>query len=486
MPIPDSLFVRTLIVPAALIAWLLLASGAAAAGEPVPPPASKSIDGIWQGTLKAGGTDLRLVFRFAKDEQGQLKASMDSPDQGVKGIRIDAATLAGDDVKIEVKRIAGTFEGKLSANGREIKGQWKQIGPALTLDLKRLDKEPDYGRPQEPKKPYPYAEQEVAYENAAAGIKLAGTLTLPASDQSVPAVLLITGSGAQDRDESLLGHRPFLVLADYLTRHGIAVLRVDDRGVGGSTGDTAASTTDEFVGDVLAGVAYLKTHKEVNPRRIGLIGHSEGGIVAPLAASRSDDVAFIVMLAGTGVTGEEIIYRQAAMIAKAQSANDLAVAASRIVQRQIFKIVKEEPDRAKAEQQVRDVLATASTVAAAIAPKEMLQTQADAQVKAVFSPWFRFFLTYEPQPALRKVRCPVLAINGEKDLQVDPKQNLPPIEAALKEGGNSDYTLKELPGLNHLFQHCQTGSPSEYATIDETFAPEALELVADWIRERTK
>ncbi|MBI3838000.1 MAG: alpha/beta fold hydrolase [Planctomycetia bacterium] len=485
MPTYHSCFVRVLIVPAAVAAWLLFSSGAQSPDESAPP-SDRSIDGVWQGVLKASGVELRLVFRVAKDEQGQLTASMDSPDQGAKGIRIDTATLAGDDVRFEVKRIKGAFEGKLSADGREIKGQWKQLGPALALDLKRLDKEPDYSRPQEPKKPYPYAEEEVVYENATASVKLAGTLTLPVSDQSVPAVLMITGSGAQDRDETLLGHKPFLVLADYLTRRGIAVLRVDDRGVGGSTGDTAASTTDEFVGDVLAGVAYLKGRKEINPRRIGLIGHSEGGIIAPLAASRSADVAFIVMLAGTGTTGEEIVYRQGGLIAKAQGANDLTVAASRVVQRQIFKIVKEEPDRSKAEQQVRDVLATAGTLAAVVVPKETLQAQAETQVKAVFSPWFRFFLTYDPQPALRKVRCPVLAINGEKDLQVDPKQNLQPIEAALKEGGNSDYTLKELPGLNHLFQHCQTGSPSEYATIDETFAPEALELVAEWIRERTK
>jgi uncharacterized protein len=473
-------------VPAALSVLLLISSlGAAVADEPMPL-AAKNIDGIWQGTLKAGGVELRLVFRFANDEQGQLNASMDSPDQGAKGIRVDSATLTGNDVKIEVKQVRGTFEGKLSENGHEIKGQWKQLGPSLPLDLKRLDKEPDFSRPQDPKRPYPYAEEEVAYENATANVKLAGTLTLPASGQMVPAVLLITGSGAQDRNESLLGHKPFLVLADYLTRRGIAVLRVDDRGVGGSTGDTAASTTDELVGDVLAGVAYLKGRKEINPARIGLIGHSEGGIIAPLAATRSNDVAFIVMLAGTGVTGEEIIYHQAGLIAESQGAKDVAVAASRLVQRQIFRIVKEEPDHAKAEQQVRDILATAATLAAVVVPKETLQAQADAQVKAVFSPWFRYFLAYDPQPALRKVRCPVLAINGEKDLQVDPKQNLPPIEAALKEGANSDYTLKELPGLNHLFQHCQTGSPSEYATIDETFAPEALELVAGWIHAHVK
>src|SRR5262249_4567618 len=329
--------------------------------------------------------------------------------------------------------------------------------------------------------------EEVAYENSAAKIKLAGTLTLPRTDGPVPAVLLITGSGAQDRDESLLGHKPFLVLADYLTRRGIAVLRVDDRGVGGSTGKVSESTTDDFTGDVLAGVAFLKGHREIDKGRIGLCGHSEGALVAPLAASRSDDVAFIVMLAGTGVPGEEVIFRQQELIARAQGVDGLALAAARGSQEQIFKIMREQPDLAQAEEQIRKVVAEQIAAAAAAAPdsKDALEAQANAQVKALFTPWYRFFLTYDPRPALRKVRCPVLALIGEKDLQVDPRQNLEPIEMALKEGGNRDYTAKELQGLNHLFQHCQTGSPAEYGKIDETFSPEALKLVGDWIVERT-
>ncbi len=468
---------RSALAPLVLAASMLFALFASAADEPAAQTAH-SIDGIWQGKLKAGAVDLRLLFRIAKDEQGQLKASMDSPDQGAKGIPVDAATLSGDDVKIEIKRIKGTYEGKLSADGRGIKGEWKQPGAALALELARLDKEPNLSRPQDPKKPYPYTELEVAYKNAAADVKLAGTLTLsksdaPNSDAPVPAVLLITGSGAQDRDESLLGHKPFLVLADYLTRHGVAVLRVDDRGVGGSTGDPVASTTDDLTGDVLAGVEFLKGRKEIDPRRIGLIGHSEGGMIAPLAATRSADVAFIVMLAGTGVTGEEILYRQGDLIATAMGAGLDAVAANKTLQQQLFKIVKEEPDVAKAKQQVLEAVEAAAGAAAAASgtSKEAIRAQAEGQVAMVFSPWFRYFLTYDPAIALRKVRCPVLAINGEKDLQVDPKQNLPPIEAALKEAGNANVTIKELPGLNHLFQHCKTGAPSEYGAIEETFAP---------------
>jgi fermentation-respiration switch protein FrsA (DUF1100 family) len=466
----------------ALADWLLLAFPILAADGP-----AAQIDGSWQGSLKAGAFELRVVFHIDKDEKGQLKATLDSPDQGAKGIPVDAVSLSGDDVKIEIKRIGGSFEGKLAEGGGAISGQWKQLGKTAPLDLKRLEKKPEDGRPQDPKKPYPYAEEEVAYENAAAKIKLAGTLTLPKADKSVPAVLLITGSGPQDRNETVMGHRPFLVLADYLTRHGIAVLRVDDRGVGGSTGDTSTSTTDDLAGDVQAGVEFLKARKEVDPRRIGLIGHSEGGIIAPLVASRSGDVAFIVLLAGTGVTGDEIINRQGELIAAAMyQGEELAkVKAGQVVNRQISKILKEETDPAKAEAQIRELLAKTGELADGL-QGETLEAVVDAQLKQILSPWFRYFLSHDPTHALRKVRCPVLAINGEKDLQVDPKQNLAPIEAALKAGGNTDYTTKEMPGLNHLFQHCETGAPSEYSKIEETMSPEVLELIAGWICERAK
>ncbi len=450
-------------------------------------PAERSIVGIWQGSLKTSGLELRLVFKISKDDAGQYKATLDSPDQGAKGIPIDAVTRESDTIKLESKAIRGTYEGQLSEDGGEIKGTWKQLGPALALNLKRLEKEPDYAKPQEPKKPYPYVAEEVAYENKSAGVKLAGTLTLAKSDRPTPAVLLITGSGAQDRDESLLGHKPFLVLADYLTRQGISVLRVDDRGVGGSTGNPVTSTTDDLAGDVLAGVAYLKSRKEVDPRHIGLVGHSEGGIIAPLAATRSEDIAFIVLLAGTGVTGEAIVCHQGELIVLAQGASAATAALSRVAQERLFQIVKQQPDLAKAEKELREAM----TLAASLTPsppeaKPAIKAQIDAQIKAILSPWFRFFLTYDPAPALRKVHCPVLAINGEKDLQVDPKQNLPPIEAALKDSGNPDVTIKELPGLNHLFQHCKTGSPVEYGSIEETIAPEVLAMIAEWINARAK
>jgi pimeloyl-ACP methyl ester carboxylesterase len=336
-------------------------------------------------------------------------------------------------------------------------------------------------RPQEPKKPYPYDEEEVGYENKRDGVKLAGTLTLPRGKGPFPATLLITGSGPQDRNESLLGHKPFLVLADYLTRQGIVVLRVDDRGVGGSTGSVPDSTTENFAADVTAGIEFLKTRKEIDPKQIGLIGHSEGGLIAPMVAAQNGDVAFIVLMAGTGLTGEEILYLQGALILKAGGASAEQLAKQRATQEGMFKILKEEKDPATAEKRLHEELSRNLTEEA----KKKSEQAIAAQIKRANTPWFRYFLTLDPRPALRKVKCPVLALNGENDLQVPATENLREIEAALKAGGNKDVTIVSLPKLNHLFQTSETGSMSEYAKIEETIAPVALKTIGDWILKRT-
>jgi hypothetical protein len=445
-----------------------------------------SVEGAWQGTLNVPGAQLRLVLKISQQPDGALTAKLDSLDQGAMDIPVDEVTFKDGTLRFEIKNLMVTYEGKLS--GAEIVGQFRQGGFTLPLTLKKTDKPAEVQRPQEPKKPYPYVEEEVSYENKKAGVKLAGTLTLPPGKGPFPAVLLITGSGAQDRNEAILGHKPFLVLADHLTRKGIAVLRVDDRGVGGSTGNVSQATSEDFAGDALAGVEFLKSRKEINPKKIGLIGHSEGGIVAPMAAVKSKDIAFIVLMAGTGLTGEEILYLQGELISRAAGAHLLDVAAQRRVQEQMFAVVRSEPDNARAEKKLREILAEEVSKLSEEEKKAAGSASAamEAQVKQVLSPWFRFFLTYDPKPTLRKVKCPVLAINGEKDLQVPPKENLRAIEDALKAGRNKDYTVKELPGLNHLFQTCKTGAPSEYAQIEETMAPVALETMAEWILKRTK
>jgi alpha-beta hydrolase superfamily lysophospholipase len=285
-----------------------------------------------------------------------------------------------------------------------------------------------------------------------------------------------------------MGHKPFLVLADHLTRKGIAVLRVDDRGMGKSGGDAARATTKDFADDAAAAVAFLKSRKEVNPKKIGLIGHSEGGIIAPLVANSGGDIAFMVLLAGTALPGEEILYQQGALIAKAQGAPDDAIKQQTEHQKQIFTVIRNAKDEKTLESEVRKVI---EEQIAALPETERnrlghLKQYAEIQTQAVCSPWFRFFLTYDPRPALSKLKCPVLALNGEKDLQVPPKTNLPEIEKALKTAGNKDVTIKELPGLNHLFQTAKTGAIEEYAQIEETMSPKALEEVADWILAKTR
>lgn len=467
----------------------IILSWAVQAAEPVAEKSTaKGAEGIWEGPLKVGAVELRLVFKITKSDDGSLKGTVDSIDQGAKDIPITTVTAKDGKVELVLKDLDAKYEGKLEKDDAELKGEWQQRGLKLPLNLKRTKTATVLKRPQEPKKPFPYKEEEVLVAHAKADVKLAGTLNLPQGDGPFPAVFLITGSGPQNRDEELMGHKPFAVIADYLTRRGIAVLRVDDRGVGKSTGKFAEATSEDFTGDALACVAFLKRLKEINPKQIGLIGHSEGGLIAPMAAVQSDDVAFIVLLAGPGVPGEEILYSQGQAILKAAKVPPELLARQRRVQEAMFAIVKAEKDVAVAEKKLKEFLDKETAALSEEEKKEAAKQKgaAEAQIKQVLAPWFRFFLSYDPRPTLRKVKCPLLAITGELDLQVLPKENLAEIEKALKEAGNQDFTLKELPKLNHLFQHAETGSPSDYGKIEETFAPQALELIGDWILKRTK
>jgi pimeloyl-ACP methyl ester carboxylesterase len=302
--------------------------------------------------------------------------------------------------------------------------------------------------------------------------------------------VLITGSGPQDRDETVAGHRPFLVLADHLTRHGVAVLRYDDRGFGESSGNFASATSNDFAADVLAAVAYLKTRNDIDAKRIGLMGHSEGGLVAPIVAAHSRDVAFVVLLAGPGVKGIDILLLQAEKIARAGGTPDRLIQLNQKAQRSLFAVAQEEQDTAVAARRMRAVMQMFIDSLTAEDRRTLGFTDAasnsliETMVRQVNGPWFRYFLDYDPRGNLEHVTVPVLALNGEKDLQVPHEQNLPTIEAALRAGGNQDITIRLLPGLNHLFQTAKTGSPSEYAGIEETFAPAALDVISSWITQR--
>jgi pimeloyl-ACP methyl ester carboxylesterase len=452
------------------------------AQTPTPNAATSgpNLEGVWEGALEVGAMKFRLALKVTKAADGALAAKFDSLDHGATDLPVDVISLKDGAVHFEMKRLQAAFDGAFDKEGSEIAGQFKQGVASFPLTLKRAARPTTLNRPQEPKPPYPYDEEEVSYENKRDGVKLAGTLTMPRGKSSFPAVILITGSGAQNRNEEILGHKPFLVLADYLTRQGVAVLRVDDRGVGGSTGSVPNSTSENFEADVLAGIEFLKGHKGVNPKQIGLIGHSEGGLIAPMVAAQSNDVAFIVMLAGPGLPGEEILYLQSALILKASGAGPEAMARQRAAQETIFTILKQEKDNDVVEKKLREEF-DKRIAAAGEADKSKAKQAAEAQIKQALSPWFRYFLTYDPRPALARVKCPALALNGENDTQVPATENQREIESAFKAAGNKDVTIMRLPRLNHLFQTSETGSPSEYGKIEETFAPVALKIIGDWI-----
>ena len=441
----------------------------------------QTVAGQWIGTLDAGANSLRIIFSIKLNDRDSLVASMDSPDQGASNIPLGRVYFFNDSLLINAPYLMGNYKGSVKSD-TIIKGTWTQRGAKYPLDLKLLTKPFIPGRPQDPKQPYPYISQDVTFNNPVSGFSLSGTLTLPDGKGPFTAAVLITGSGPQNRDESIAGHKPFLVLADWLTRNGIAVLRYDDRGVGRSKGNYATSTTADFASDAQAAVLFLKSDPQINSKAIGLIGHSEGGLIAPIVASAGTDVAFVVSLAGPGVSGEEIILRQAADIGRAMGMSEAAIKDAHDINVALYDVVKNEKDDNKAEQKV------AEAYRKILADKKISEENLEVKVNAIRSsfgakvyPWFRYFIMSDPAVYWKKVKCPVLAINGDRDLQVSAEINLPAIEKAVKSSGNNDVTVKSMPGLNHLFQHATTGLPSEYNRIDETFSPEALKVISDWI-----
>ena len=405
-----------------------------------------------------------------------------------------AITLQDRTVRFEAKNLGLAFDGTINEKGDEINGQMKIGNNSSPFVFKRIAELPKVAptpvpkRPQTPSKPYPYIEEEVSYINKIDGNKLAGTLTLPSAKGKFPAVLLITGSGAQDRNETILGHQPFLVLADYLTRRGIAVLRVDDRGIGGSELGNRNVTSRNYAGDVLTGVEYLKTRQEINPKKIGLIGHSEGGMIAPMVAADSKDVAFIIMLAGLGQTGEEIIYKQDELSVKSNVSDPVVVAQIMPAIKNLLAILKSDADNQLAVKQINEAFTTQLNEIPENnkADFNSFTNSIKTGLPSLMSPWFRYFLAFNPRPILQKVKVPVLALNGENDTQVPAKENLEGINEALKSTGNKDFTVKSFPKLNHLFQTSQTGLVEEYGTIEETTAPIVLETISNWILKHTK
>jgi fermentation-respiration switch protein FrsA (DUF1100 family) len=438
---------------------------------------AQDITGQWNGVLSVMGKNLRIVFHINKTGEGYA-STMDSPDQGATGIPIAITTFDDSKLMLSVSNIV--YEGEFKTDS--IVGTFKQGGIAIPLTMKRTPAEIKPAiRPQEPTPPYPYRSEDITFENKTAGITLAGTLTMPDTGSNFKAVILITGSGAQNRDEEIMGHKPFLVIADYLTRRGIAVLRYDDRGTAQSTGNFATATTADFATDTESAIVYLKTRKEINPQKIGLAGHSEGGVIAPMIAAQSNDVSFIVMLAGTGLRGDALLLLQQEAVYRISGIPEARIAEICKINAKVFDMIVH-TNGMVSQQEIIDFMATLKDGIAAVVPGGMTADDYIQQfATGVSSPWMQYFLRYDPYPTLERVKCPVLAVNGSKDLQVPAKENLAAISEALKKGGNTNVTIKEYPNLNHLFQECTTGSPAEYAIIEQTFSPVVLQDLAEWI-----
>ena len=462
---------------ALVMRWIAsLAFAALAVGLVLTTPAqAQEAVGDWHGVLKAGGVELRIGVTIRPGADGVLTGSLASPDQGTAAIPLQDIRMDQGKLIFAAPSIRGKYEGDWDAALSAWNGRWVQGGPLpLTLTKGPV---PTAARPQVPQKPYPYREDEVAFDSAP-GVKLAGTLTLPMGKGPFPAAVLITGSGPQDRNEALLGHQPFLVLADHLTRQGIAVLRYDDRGVAKSTGDFQAAVGADFAVDAAAAVTFLRGRKDIDPRRIGLIGHSEGGLIAPMVAAKDRKIAFVILLAGPGVAGQDLMRAQRQAIGKALGAPPAALERNEALAHKLDHLLAWTENWEAAKVEVARVIGQAAAEAGVPADQAMAANQ------MLFTAWYRDFLRQDPLPDLMDLRMPVLALNGSNDLQVVASQNIPALREALK--GNKDATVEELPGLNHLFQHSATGAPGEYGRIEETFAPEALTRVSDWLRIRVQ
>lgn len=416
-----------------------------------------------------------LQFRLTAESDDVITGVFDSVSEGVNDLPI-TVTSAGAEITIEIEAAQAVFAGTLQ--GDTLDGNWMQGGAEVPMVFERQTEPVALNRPQDPQPPFPYEASEVVFAND--GITLAGTLIVPDGPGPFPAAVLVSGSGSQDRDESLLGHKPFLVLADALARKGIATLRYDDRGVGGSTGDPFGATTADLATDAKAAVDFLRD--QPNIEAIGIIGHSEGGLIAPIVAVDNADVAFVVLLAGPGLPGATVLLTQTEALMSAEGVPDSVVAWRMGWNDDIIAIAASDLESVDAAAAIRARL----TEAAVDAPASMEALVTDAGIEEIVGaftdPWMRFFLAYDPAPALGQLSVPVLAMIGSLDLQVSAAENIPALEEALS--GNVDATIKTLPGLNHLFQNASTGAVSEYAVIDETFDPNTMQTTADWILDR--
>lgn len=443
---------------------------------------AQEITGAWLGKLNVG-VELRVVFNISASNDS-LISTLDSPDQGAFGIPSSSTTYINGELNIAVPAIDGGYKGTYNTEKKQFEGLWLQGPNKIPLALVKVDSVPSIKRPQTPKLPFPYRSENITFlNNEAPGVELAGTITIPEGKGPFNAVVLVSGSGPQNRNENLLNHEPFLVLSDYLTRNGIVVLRYDDRGVGESKGDFNTSTSMDFASDASAAVNYLVSRTDIPIRNIGIAGHSEGGLIAPITASENNQVDFIVLMAGPGIPGDSILLLQGDLIAKASGISKESIKALHELRREIMEVAKDAID----SDVMRNQMITLNKNFIANTPKhildelEMTEDDVEEGLDVYTGEWMQFFLAYNPRPTLEHTTIPVLAINGTTDLQVPYKENLEAIEKALIKAGNKNYQVKALENLNHLFQYSVTGSPMEYGTIEETFNLNAMNIIYNWI-----
>lgn len=438
-----------------------------------------SFSGTWQGDLDLGnGLKMPLVFHFSQTADAYT-GTLDSPTQNATGIAIDTITISLDGkLKATMSKLAAELEVSVNMTNNTLSGTFTQRSFPMQIELQAVDSYIAPNRPQEPKPPFAYTTEEVSFSSG--NHTICGTLTRPKGDKKLPCVVLLHGSGPHDRDESIFGHKPFLLLTDYLTNRGFAVLRYDKRGCHKSTGDYKSSTSKDFADDGIAAVKYLRTRQDIDASLIGLIGHSEGGVLAPMVANAlPDNVKYIVLLAGNALSGEEILLGQVGAL----SGNQTDKTTKQIeLARRSYEIVKAEPDNEKAIQKIMEMR---ESLKADDAKDPHGAAKLKAGLEALTSPWYRYFISYDPSIELSKTHCAVLALVGDRDIQVRADENLAVIERCLKAAGNQHFKTQKLPELNHLLQTCTTGMPDEYSKIEETISPQVLQIVGDWLVEQT-
>ena len=431
------------------------------------------IEGYWSGKLNLGAAELELGFDIKAIENG-FSATLDVPSQGANDLPVDETVFQDNHLQMKLSALGASYSGVLKDN--LIEGEFTQRGMTFPLNLAKGEKEVQQTRPQDPKPPFNYRTEEVSFTNKREGNTLTGTLTIPEGDGPFPAMVLVSGSGQQNRDEELMNHRPFWVIADYCARHGIAVLRYDDRGMGGSTGEVENATSLDFSYDAEAAFDFLRKQKHIDASHVGILGHSEGGIINFMVAARRPEVAFLVSLAGPAVNGIELLKEQQTALLRAQGMSEEMIQFSGNANAQLFDVVEASNNREEADSLLRQMVKGWGY-------NEELTEQTVSQFTM---PWMYYFMKYDPTVAIVKTNCPALLLNGSKDLQVVASQNLPAYERIIANYGKTNLTLREMPDLNHLFQHCETGSPNEYFTIDETISPEVLELIVEFVKKIEK